>query len=108
MLPRALRGGRTLPSWGQGGVSTRAAAPEILARSRGDTVVVVMCTVVSKMYTRDVTAVSECMYMTWRVLHSLVDHVDQAFADGRDLKRLERRPFLLVVAENYALRVRPT
>ena len=39
------------------------------------------------------------MYMTWRVLHSLVHHVDQAFADGCDLKRLERRPFLLIVGK---------
>ena len=35
---------------------------KLSARFHGDTVVVVMCTVVSKMYTRDVTAVSE-MYV---------------------------------------------
>ena len=37
--------------------------------------------------------------MTWRAIRSLVHYVDQAFARGRGLKRLERRPLLLIVGK---------
>ena len=37
--------------------------------------------------------------MTWRAIRSLTHYVDQAFARGRGLKRLERRPILLVVGK---------
>ena len=95
----SLRVGRTLPRGGQGESGARATVPERdsaqwLHNYRLDsdhTCVDVhsRCYVVSR----------ECMYMAWRALHSLVHYVDQAFARGRGLKRLERRPILLVVGK---------